>query len=262
MGSATTQALTAARDSVSKLGKVDLAAIEQLLDAGAVIADSRALLSALTSFEGDSTAKLALAKQVFASLDKTALGLLEKLVASRWSKPVDLLAGIEDTAVRAAVSAAPKVAIDEELIAVARAVRSDNELELALGSKLSPRAAKLALLEKLFGKSLSPVTLVIVRHLVTQPRGRRIGESLRQAAVATADEAGFELATVTVATPLGAEHLDRLARVLAGRYGRTVRINLIVDPEVLGGLKVQVGNDIIDGSIAARLTELRLKLAG
>ena len=141
-------------------------------------------------------------------------------------------------------------------------MRSDNELELALGSKLSPLPAKLALLEKLFAKKIAPASFVLLRHLVAQPRGRRIGESLRHAAVTAADQAGFELATVTVAAPLDAARLDRLAAVLSGRYGRNVRINLIVDPGVLGGHKVQDGNDVIDGSIAARLSELRHKLAG
>jgi F-type H+-transporting ATPase subunit delta len=70
------------------------------------------------------------------------------------------------------------------------------------------------------------------------------------------------VATVSSARPLAAAQLERLEKGLAAQYGRALRLNQVVDPAVIGGLRVQVGDDVIDGSIASRLGELRLQLAG
>ena len=53
-----------------------------------------------------------------------------------------------------------------------------------------------------------------------------------------------------------------LAKSLSSRYGRNLTINQVIDASVVGGLKVQIGDDVIDGSIATRLKDLRLQLAG
>ena len=95
-----------------------------------------------------------------------------------------------------------------------------------------------------------------------QPRGRRIGELLRHAAAVVADQRGFDDRHGHHRAPLTAAQLDRLEQGLEAQYGRELRINTIVDPAVLGGLRVQIGDDVIDGSVASRLSSLRQKLAG
>ena len=100
-----------------------------------------------------------------------------------------------------------------------------------------------------------------MRQLVEQPRGRSIRESLRAAARIVAAQHGQTIATVYAATPLPDAQAERLRSVLSATYG-DLRINQVVDPSIIGGLRVQIGDDVIDGSIASRLTELRLQLAG
>ncbi len=269
MGSATRNAVAAAKAALAaRAGAATLAGSalltvgEELLSAGRVIGDSAQLLSALGDRSADPSAKSALVGSVFGSLGPEAKDLLTGLAASRWSDQSDLLAGIEELGLRALASSAPAgTDIPAELFAFGRLVSSNADLELAVGSKLGDPAAKAALVGKLLGGRASEQTIAIVRHLVQQPRGRRIGALLRHAADIVADESSLAVATVTVAAPLGADQLDRLRRGLAKKYG-DLRINQVVDPAVIGGVRIAVAGDVIDDSVATRLKELRLQLAG
>jgi F-type H+-transporting ATPase subunit delta len=263
MGSATRKALAGTNAALTSLGRAELRVAEDLLAAGRIIGSSKQLRTALTDGEADAAQKRALVEAVFGSkLTPDSVTLLTDLASNHWSASTDLLEGIEELGLRVASQSARDVAIDAELFTIERAVASDAELELALGSKLNPTESKVQIVDKLLAGNASPQTVAIVNHLVQQPRGRRIGELLRHAAAVVAEQRGFEIATVTTATPLSAEQLDRLARGLEAQYGRALRVNTIVDPAVLGGVRVQIGDDVIDGSVASRLSSLRQKLAG
>jgi len=263
MGSATREALTATRGALASLGgKTDLATGEQLLAAGRVIGESAPLRAALADPSAAASDKTSIVDSVFSSVSATTRGLLGTVVTNRWSSEDDLLAGIEDLGFRVLADSAKTAGIEGELFAFGEAVSSNNELELAVSSKLGSNAAKLALVESLLGTKASKQTVAIIGHLVQQPRGRRIAELLRSAASVVADQAGLSVATVTTATALDKKQLDRLGKGLAASYGRELRINQVVDPSLIGGVRVQIGDDVIDGSVASRLKELRLQLAG
>ncbi|TFD64679.1 MULTISPECIES: F0F1 ATP synthase subunit delta [unclassified Cryobacterium] len=264
MGSATREALATSRAALSVPGSTtDLATGESLFGAGRVIGSSSQLLSALGDASADAAAKVTLVRAVFgASVTPRALDLLAAAVAERWSSHDDLLAGIEELGLRAsALSVSTETSIEGELFSFGKTVSSDAELELALASKLGKIDAKAALVEKLLAGKVSGQTLAIVRHLVQQPRGRRIGELLRQAASVVADQAGTSIATITSASVLTPAQLDRLRKSLQERHGRALTINQVVDPALVGGVRVQIGDLVIDGSIATRLADLRLQLA-
>jgi F-type H+-transporting ATPase subunit delta len=92
----------------------------------------------------------------------------------------------------------------------------------------------------------------------------RLGEA---AAIETefqrlADEAAGRLrATVTTAIELGREDRERVARELSQRLEKDVRLTAAVDPSIIGGLKLQYGDRVIDASVATRLQQLRRRLA-
>lgn len=263
MGSATRQALESSRVELSALsGSVDLATAEQLFAAARAIGGSLQLRAMLADAATDPADKRTIVERVFgASLGQTALGLLSSAASKRWSTDTDLLVGVEEMGIRAAaLSVEPSVHLEAELFAFSAAVRSDTELELAVGSKLGDRAAKVALVTSLLQGKVSPQAVAIVSQLVQQPLGRRIGAAVRYAASIVADQAGLSVATVTSARPIGEAQLQRLQEGLSKTYGMQLRLNPVVDPAVIGGLRVQVGDDVIDGSVASRLNELRLQL--
>ncbi|QNO38524.1 F0F1 ATP synthase subunit delta [Protaetiibacter sp. SSC-01] len=263
MGSASRVALQSATQQLSGATGVNLATGEQLLAASRAIESSAQLRSALADPAVESARKSGLLTAIFGSLDGAASQVLTGAVSSRWSSPDELVDGIEQLGIRAIAQAAGADAgIEGELFAFGRAVSSDNELELAVGSKLGSPEAKAALVDTLLAGKAQPATAAIVRHLVQSPRGRRIGQLLRGAADIVADTAGARIATVTSAAPLTAAQLTALEKTLGARYGQALRINLITDPTIVGGLRVQIGDDVIDGTVAARLADLRIRLAG
>lgn len=262
MGSATREALGATRSALAGLaGSGTLATGEELFAAGRVIGESSQLRAALADSSAEAANKRGIIDAVFGSLGATTRDLLGVVATNRWSNDDELLAGIEELGLRV-LATSGDAPIEAELFTFGRAVSSNAELELAVGSKLGTDEAKNALVRALLAGSASPQTVAIVQQLVLQPRGRRIAELLRHAASIVADEAGLAIATVSTATPLGAAQLERLRAGLATTYGRDLRINQIIDPALIGGVRVQIGDDVIDGSVASRLNELRLQLAG
>jgi F-type H+-transporting ATPase subunit delta len=265
MGSATREALAATRAALSAAGgSADLGTGEELLATGRIIGGSAQLQSFLGDPSVDAAEKKAFVSRVFSSkIGAETLTVLDDVVSRRWSKHSDVLVALEELGLRTlARSAGGSVSIEAELHGFGEAVASNAELELALGSKLGDVEAKLTLVDALLAGKAAPQTVAIVRHLVAQPRGRRIGALLAEAARIVADEAGKSLAAVTSAGPIPAAQLERLQKGLSSLYGRPLSINLVVDPAVVGGLRIQVGDDVIDGSLSARINELRLQLAG
>jgi F-type H+-transporting ATPase subunit delta len=263
MGSATREALASTVATLATVvGTDDLRTGEQLLDACRIIGSSPQLRAALANHSAQASDKRGILTALFSSFTPGARKILDAVVDGRWSTENDLLAGIEELGIRSIASSAPKsLSIEGELFTFARAVGSDSELELAVGSKLGAAEGKLLLVDELLDGKASEQTISIVRHLVQQPRGRRVGELMRFGMSIVADQAGRAVATVTSATPLAAAQIERLARSLTTQYGRGLRINQVIDPTIIGGVRIQIGDDVIDGSVATKINDLRYQLA-
>ena len=264
MGSATREALDAGRADVGGVsGRIELQTAEDLFSVAQTLGSSAQLRGPLGNAAAGASARSALARAVFAGqVSDAALELVVDAVERRWSSAADLTLGIEDLGIRvAAVSADSPEQIGRELFVVGEAVTSDSGLELALRSRLVDRSRKAALVDQLLGRDAAPQTVAIVRQLVLQPADRTIREGLRHASDLVADQAGESIAIVTSAVPLSDDQRDRLGRTLTAQYGRTYAVNVVVDPSILGGLRVRVGDDVIDGSVSSRLADARRRLA-
>ena len=98
-------------------------------------------------------------------------------------------------------------------------------------------------------------------RLVTAPRGRSLEAGLESLSKLAAERRDRMVAVVTSAVPLSDPQKQRLGAALAKLYGRPMHLNLDVDPGVLGGIRVQVGDEVINGSIADRLEDAGRRLA-
>lgn len=263
MGSATTQALAATTKALDAASGVDLDVAGELFAAARAVGDSSQLSGALADSAAPVEARRNVVAAVFGKAVKpTTVSLLTTAVEQRWSSAAELVDGIEELAVRAASIAEPGADVEAELFRFSRTVAENSELELALGSRLGDSSVKGALVEKLLAGRASRSTTLIVASLVQQTRERRVRQLLSRAIKLVADQRGRKVATVYAATPLSAAQTERLADALSKRYGTAVSLSTVVDPTVVGGLRVQIADDVIDASVSSRLADLRQRLAG
>ncbi len=262
MGSATTQALSAQAAALSAQKGITIDTAAELFSAARAIGESSQLSGALADSAAPADARAGVVAAVFGSASAATKAILTRAVSERWSSASDLVDGIEELAIRAAAIAGEKDDIEGEIFSFARVVADNPELELALGSRLGDDAAKGALIESLLGGKVSPATVLIVASLARQPRERRVRQLLTRASRIVSAQHERIVATVHSAQALADAQRSRLLDALQSRYGTKVTLNEVLDPSVVGGLRIQVADDVIDGSISARLAELRQKLAG
>ncbi|MGB3414669.1 MAG: ATP synthase F1 subunit delta [Microbacteriaceae bacterium] len=261
MGSATRTALQqlgAHAENSSKKSNLGLAG--ELFAAQNALGSSGQLLSVIADAAIEPEQKKALLDSLFPSFGAEAKKILLDAATASWSRKRDLLSGLETSGIRIATGAESEHVVDE-LYALLELVSTNAELELALNDKLAEPATRSALVEQLFAKQLSPATLAIVQQLVAQPRGRRFTKLIHQAAEIVAEHGGFEIAKVTVAKALSAEKLVEIEKDLSEDRSKKIKAIQVVTSGALGGIRVQLGHEVLDGTIAARLQELRLQLA-
>tara|TARA_R110002020_G_scaffold226999_1_gene437614 strand:- start:452 stop:1258 length:807 start_codon:yes stop_codon:yes gene_type:complete len=267
MGSATTQAQRASNAELSGAKGLDLAVASQLFHSARVVGSSSHLSGALADPSASTASRQKVVEDVFGpTFAPVTVSLLSFAVQQRWSSATDLIAGIEELAIRVvAIStnsgSEGSTDLEGELFSVSRMVTQNPELELALGSRLGDATSKGALVDTLLAGRVSAGTALTVASIVQQPGERRVREALSRTMRIVSDELNRTVATVTTATPLSNAQAAQLVRLLSVKYGREVSLNTVVDSSVVGGLRVQIADDVIDASVAARLAELRQRLA-
>lgn len=267
MASSTRQALVAAKEAISPLLKgADLRFAEELFTIGAAVASSIQLRNLLSDPSGEAKAKQGALAAVFGkSVSKNALAFANTLSGLRWSKGSDLVAAFEQIGVYVVASIAAKSgdlnSLETELFAARQVIDSDQELQQALSSRQADIESKVALVSSLFAKKLSASASLLVRFAVVGSRHLKLSEVLERFGKQVSEVASRLVATVTVAQPLSAAQFKKLESALSASYGQELNLNVEIDPSILGGVKVQVSGEIIDGSVASRLNQAKLQLA-
>lgn len=234
----------------------------ELLAVAAVLGREKSLRSALADSGQPAGARSGIATDLFgAQISALSAAVLSDIVSTRWSSAADLVDGIERLGAQAAFTVAETGGsldrIEDELFTVGRAIDQSPELQLALTDSAMTSQSKASLVRDLLGASASPTTTALVAHAASNLRGRRPASAVEDLAKLASDQRRQVLAEVRSAIPLTTEQHTRLSAALTRLQGRTVRVNVVVDPEVIGGIVARVGDDVIDGSIASRLEQAR-----
>jgi F-type H+-transporting ATPase subunit delta len=187
-------------------------------------------------------------------------------MAERWSNDQDLLLSIEQLAFQAAFAGAAADdtldATEEELFLFGRALDASSELQMALTDPAQPAQVKARIVRDLIGARTTATTTQVLEYAVGHLHGRRIDSVVDILCELAATQRQKLIAEVRVAAPLTDSQKQRLTAALSTLKGRTVRLNVAVDPSVLGGAHVKVGDEVIDGTVASRLEQARRAILG
>ncbi|GLW24675.1 F0F1 ATP synthase subunit delta [Microbispora triticiradicis] len=187
-------------------------------------------------------------------------------VGARWSRAGDLPDALERVGVMSAAAEAESERrlddVEDELFRFGRILAANPQLRRALSDPAIPAERKSGLLGTLLGGKAAPSTVRLVTQAVVHPRGRSLETALEEFGWIVARARERLVGVVRSAVPLTQQQKQRLAAWLRATYGRDVHLNVEVDPKVLGGFSVRVGDDYIDTTIAGRIEEVRRRLAG
>jgi len=192
--------------------------------------------------------------------------LVVAAVESRWASPGDMADAVEQLAIEAMVLAADTDGsldeLEDELFRFGRVISAQPDLRAALADPSLPEDGKRRLLDTLLASQVTPVALALINQVVAHPRGRSLLLALDICADIAARRRRQLIAVVRCAVELSESQRSRLAEALGRVYGHRIQLNVVLDSSVLGGISVQIGDDLIDGTAATRLAEVRRKLAG
>jgi F-type H+-transporting ATPase subunit delta len=151
--------------------------------------------------------------------------------------------------------------VEEDLKGVHQIFRSVPTIGRALGAPTIAASRKKQLMEQAFGQRVSPLTLRFLT-LALDRRRQDILRDIYPEFVRLANQARNILpVTVQSAVPLTDPERDQLVQSLAARTGKTIRLSVDVEPALIGGMIVRMGDTVIDGSVRSKLQQLHQRLA-
>jgi F-type H+-transporting ATPase subunit delta len=203
--------------------------------------------------------------QLLKDAEPAVLEAAKGLVGSRWSEDRDLADAAEHLGFHALLASADARGeldtVEDELFRLTRALVGQREVRQTLFDDKIPGSARAELVDLILDGRADPSTRAIARRAASAPRGRRYVATLGHIADLIAERRNRQVATVTSAAPLTTAQRDRLASILGRAYGRPVQINEVHDAQVLGGLRIQVGPNVVDSTVLARLADARRRVA-
>jgi F-type H+-transporting ATPase subunit delta len=271
LGGSSRQSLVIARGALDAAVKGASAATSSeisthLFFAAEVFAGNTSLRRAITDPSRELAAKSALIKDLFGTkIGKEASALISDIAALRWSASKDVIYVLEQLAIEAEASAAninnELDRVEDELFGASRSLLGSYELRSALvggaGADL-----KAALVTELLSKKTSESTVKLVRTLVTQRRGRSLEAAFADYLFGLANRRNRLIAVVRTAAPITDAQKVRLSGAIEKQVGQPIRVNIQVDPTILGGISIKFADELIDASISNRLAHAGRALAG
>jgi ATP synthase F0 subunit b/ATP synthase F1 delta subunit len=237
----------------------DLAAVTRLLQTETV------LTKHLGEATDDSEAKANLAEALLSGkTSDTALEIVKNAVTHRWSSESDLIHAIRHVARLSLFVRAERndetAEVEDQLFRFGRILDTESRLNTLLSDYTTPTEGRVRLLDNLLEGKVNPTTEALLAQTVDLLRGERADETIRELAALAVARRGEVVAHVTAAADLSEGQRSRLTEVLSRIYSHPVSVQLHTDPDLLGGLTITVGDEVIDGSLSSRLASAETRL--
>jgi F-type H+-transporting ATPase subunit delta len=229
----------------------------ELADVVAVLTREHVLRKHLGEPSDDADAKKRLVDAVFGSTRDDTKALLHTAATGRWSQTSDLTQAIERLARFALLVVADRAStiddVEDELFRLGRLLVAQPRLSALLSDQNAPVEGRLGLLDSVIGGKVDPTTKALVEQSVRLLRGQAAASAVSDLAELAAARRGETVAHVIAAVEPSDSQRERIAQVLGRIYGREISTQIEVDPELLGGLRVAIGDEVIDADVATKL---------
>lgn len=231
-----------------------------------VLDDSIQLERALTDPSRPVADKVAVLTELLGdNVHPMTMEIMTDLVSRPWSRARDIANAVEDFGVDAmmyyADATGATLQVSVELSELHSALLNLPVVRAKLYDYQATSEARVKLFREVFsGKTLNKVTMRLAEHATCNLRRRRYLETIQWMINKLSRHMGESMVTVTTATPLKKEQIKRLVEVYSAKVGRQVHINSVVDPTVLGGMRIQVGDEVTDNTVVAQLQNLHRKV--
>lgn len=195
-----------------------------------------------------------------------AVEVLGDIVSQRWSGPEALVDVTEQLAAQTAFIAAEAAGdldtVEAQLFTFERAVAGSADLQMALTDPSIGAAQKAGLIGSLLSGQADAATIEVLGYAMSHLRGRRVDTVMDELIDLAGEQRNRSVAEVRVARPLDDDQATRLAAALSRLNGREVQLNVAVDPDVIGGISVRIGNEVVDATVAHRIEQARRAMVG
>ena len=241
---------------------------EELFAVTGVVDGNASLRRALADPSRDGSDKSGLARALFGGkIGATTTGLVADVAGQRWSAEHDLADTLESLAVQALLAAAERERridrVEDELFRFERIVAGNPGLRDTLSARNTDGSGKATLVHGLLEGKAAPETVPAGRAGGARHRAAGASTGCSRSTSGSPPQRRDELtALVTVAAPLTEQQHARLGSALEAHYGKPVTLQVVQDPAVMGGIRIQVGDEVVDGTVLRRLDEARRHVTG
>ncbi len=237
----------------------------ELLAVADLLSREKSLRVALADSGQSAQARESLASKLLGErLGETSLAVVVDVVRARWSHADDVVDALERLGAQAAFTVADSDGtldrVEEEIFRFGRAADASADLQMTITDPSLTAATKSAVVRDVLGGRAAPTTELLLEYLAGHLRGRRVDDAAALLSELAAAQRERVVAEVRSAVGLDADQRRRLAEGLSRLQGRQVRLNIAIDPDVLGGISVRIGGEVIDGTVANRLEQARRTL--
>ena len=263
--------LKVARDRLNAVvGELDTSSVEtlteQLFAFTHLVTGELRVRRALTDTSAEAAQKIALLDRLVGDqLGPDARSVIDLLITARWSRAADLPEAADTLAALALLTVAERNGVadevEDELFRFTCVLDAQPELRAALIDPRLPSERKISVLDALLAGKAQLPTVRLVSEAVLFARGRTLDEALENYAGLAAVRREHLSAHVRSAVPLTDEQVARLAATLERQHGRPVQLHIELDPSVIGGFNIQIGDEVVDATITRRLGDARQRFA-
>ncbi|BBY52904.1 F0F1 ATP synthase subunit B/delta [Mycobacterium koreense] len=240
---------------------------DELVAVVKLLQDEALVTRHLTTPSEDGAPRVRLAQRLLADkVGTAALTLITAAVSERWSETADLAKALEYLARQSLLVRAERSGqideVEDQLFVFSRILDAQPRLDTLLGDETAPARDRVRLLHRVVDRAgnANPVAVALLSQTVELLRGQPTQQAVRGLAEAAVARRGEVVAHVRAAATLSDTQRTRLTEVLSRVYSHPVTVQMQIVPELLGGLEISVGDEVIDGTLSSRLAAAQTQL--